>query len=344
MNYIKYTLKSIFNIAKKKDGDKNEMKNENPAHFELVKKQNSRVVRNLLKKTGALSVSKIAELAGLTYPTVLALLKELADMGEVKISKETKSFGGRPGIQYELHAEYQYALVMYFDDCSLRGEVYDARGNSVNVVYTDTMTKEIEVLDIVRFVQEIKEQYPRLSAVALGVPGAVCETEITYLPKFPNLQGEKLAETIKNELGLMVFIENDMNAIAFSESTDWKDFAHLVYADEDCCIGVGIVMQGEVIKGSHGYAGELEYLCTDMKNQKDTFVTSIAVLTCVLDLPDILLSGKCCTQQNVQEIIEELRTRIPEERIPKLHIVKELDGKYEAGLLKRVLEYWEKVL
>ena len=317
------------------------MKKENPAHFDLVKKQNSRIVRNLLKEGDTISISKIAEMAGLTYPTVLGLLKELADSGEVKVSKEAKSTGGRPGVQYELNSDFQYALVIYFDDWELRGEVYDAKGNSTGAVYVNRVSKEIGVSDIVQIVRRIKEEYPRLSAMALGIPGAVCETDIVYLPKFPCLQGKKLAEMIEDELQIKVFIENDINAVAFAESINMDNFAHIVYVDGDCCIGVGIVMQGELVKGNHGYAGELEYLCGNMKNQKVTFSMSIAVLTCVLDLPHILISGNFCTEKNLQMIIDDLKTKIPEERIPAIHIVEGISGKYEAGLLKRVFRYWE---
>ncbi|MGN1170898.1 MAG: ROK family protein, partial [Lachnospiraceae bacterium] len=137
-----------------------------------------------------------------------------------------------------------------------------------------------------------------------------------------------------------VYIENDTNAIAFAEVGRWEDFAHIMYVEEDRCIGVGIVLQGEVIKGSSGCAGEMEYLCRNMEDREDTFVTAILALTCVLNLPDILISGKFCTEENVKKIRERLSERLPEDRLPAIHVIDDMNGLYVRGLLRRILADW----
>ncbi|MCI5597337.1 MAG: ROK family protein [Lachnospiraceae bacterium] len=194
--------------------------------------------------------------------------------------------------------------------------------------------------DIVLFVKSIQEEYPFLSAVALGIPGAVDGTEIRHLPKFPGLLGNRLAEMIRSELKLDVFIENDTNAIAFAEVGKWENFAHIIYVEEDQCIGVGIVLQGQVFTGGSGCAGELDYLCENLEDREDTFVTAILAITCVLNLPDILISGDFCTRKNVKKIQERLCERIPKERIPELHVVEDMKGMYAQGLLRRILSDW----
>ena len=105
-------------------------------------------------------------------------------------------------------------------------------------------------------------------------------------------------------------------------------------------IGVGIVLQGEVMKGSNGCAGEMEYLCKNMEDREDTFVTAILALTCVLDLPDILISGKFCTEENVRKIRERLCERLPEDRLPDIHVIDDMNGLYVRGLLRRILADW----
>lgn len=316
------------------------MRKENTAHFDLVKLQNKRIIRNLLRQESPLSIAKTAEMTGLSYPTASALLKELTESGEVVISTEMETGGGRPGICYELNGTYQHALVLYFDDWTIRGKVQDAYGKNVKECQEMMADSGVETADIISYVRNIKEEFPSLSAVSIGIPGAVFETEITYLPKFPRLTGKSLAEELRQELEVEVFIENDINAMALSEAGEWENFAHIVYVEEDSCIGVGIVLNGEIVKGCHGYAGELEYLCADMTNQIDTFATSILALTCVLNLPDILISGNCCTGETVREIREALEKTLPQERIPEIHVVKDTKGKYEQGLLKRVLLAW----
>ena len=316
------------------------MKKETVAHFDLVKMQNRKIIRNLLRLESPLSIAQVAEKIGLSYPTASGLLKELTAAGEVKVSKQQNIAGGRPGICYELNAEYQYGLIIYFDDWSLKGEIYDAFGNLKKDYLWEKIDAEIEAEDVTNYIREVKEEFPTLSAVAIGIPGAVHENKIMHLPKFPKLLGERLSEYLREELDIEVFIENDINAIAFAEVGAWENFAHIVYVDPAECIGVGIVMQGQIVKGGQGFAGEMEYLCDDMKNREDVFVTSIMSLICVLNLEDILVSGAFCTEENIKKVKDRLCTLLPRDIIPNIHIIKETKGLYAKGLLRKILLVW----
>ena len=316
------------------------MQRENIAHFDLVKMQNRRVIRNLLREESPLSIAKVASKVGLSYPTASGLLKELVSSGEALVSEMQDIAGGRPGICYELNPAYQYALTAYFDDWSIKAEVYDALGKPVKKYSKEHLTSDIDATEIVAFIKMIQGEYPSLSAVAIGIPGAVHETEIRHLPKFPGLLGNHLAELISSELKLDVYIENDTNAIALAEVGRWENFAHIIYVEEDQCIGVGIVLQGQVFKGSTGCAGEMDSLCRNLEDREDTFVTAILALTCVLNLPDILISGAFCTRENVRKIQERLCERLPKERLPELHVIEDMKGLYAQGLLRRILADW----
>ena len=316
------------------------MQRENAAHFDLVKMQNRRVIRNLLREESPLSIAKVASKVGVSYPTATGLFKELASTGEVLVSEMQDVAGGRPGICYELNPDYQYALTAYFDDWSIKAEVYDSFGKPVKPYSLEHLSSGTDAAEIVSFIRTIQEEYPSLSAVSIGIPGAVYGTEIRHLPKFPRLLGNHLAETIRSELNLDVYIENDTNAIALAEANQWTDFAHIIYVDEDTCIGVGIVLQGQLFTGNAGCAGEMDYLCPHLEDPEDTFVTAILALTCVLNLPDILISGTFCTQENVNRIRNRLCERLPKELIPRLHVIEDRNTLYTQGLLRKILTVW----
>lgn len=316
------------------------MTKETAAHFDLIKMQNRKMLRNLLRTESPLSIAKAAEKTGLSYPTVSGLLKELLLEGQVLISEQQNIAGGRPGICYELNAAYQYGLTLFFDDMLLQGKVYDATGTTVRDYLWKGFTREISAGDIAEYVGEVKQAYPALTAVAIGVPGAVKEKIIMYLPKFPALVGDGLANALHEKCGVDVFMENDINAIAFAEVGEWENFAHIVYVEEDHCIGVGIVLDGEIVRGSQGFAGELEYLCEDLQDEEKTFLTGITALTCVLNLSLILVSGSFCTEENVRRLREKLACKLPVDRIPELHIVDSTGELYDRGLFRKILLAW----
>lgn len=314
------------------------MKKESIAHFDLVKNQNRRVIRNLLRQKSPQSVAQLVQQSELTYPTVAGLLKELLQRDEVLMCSEMESCGGRPGVRYMLNRDYQYGCVMYFKDWTLKGIIYNTYGVAVEHINFE-VASEAQTQDIVNIVKEIKCKYKNLSVLALGIPGTVLGDEITYLPRFPYLQGRELTKSLSEDLGIKVFIENDMNATVLAEIESYSSFAHIAYIGE--CLGVGIVVDGHVIKGSRGYAGEFEYLCEDVKNQEEVFEKSILALVCVLDLPYILISGEKCSPKSIAKVIVQLGLKLPKERIPKIELVQDMNFKYEQGLLKKILMDWE---
>ena len=316
------------------------MRKDGAAHFDLVKLQNRRVIRNLLREESPLSVAKAAAKVGLSYPTASGLLKELAAAGEALVSGVQDAAGGRPGVCYELNPAYRYALTAYFDDWSLTAELHDAFGRTIRQYSMEDISSETEPREIVAFVRSIQAEYPALSAVAIGIPGVALGTEIRHLPKFPKLVGGDLAKALQSELNLDVYIENDTNAIAFAEVGRWEDFAHIIYVEEDGCIGVGIVLQGQVLRGSAGCAGEMDCLCGDLRDRENAFVTAILALACVLNLPDILISGDFCTEEAVRRIETRLRERLTEEQMPDIHVIEDMKGLYTQGLLRRILASW----
>ena len=311
---------------------------EKTAHFEQVKRHNRKLIRNTLRIQHPMRIAEIVEVTSLSYPTVSALLTELQESREVLINPETESCGGRPGMRYELNSLYQHALVMYFHDWKLKMNVYDSYGEKVWGNELD-VSSDVRAKDIEHSVIQVKEKFFALSTVVLGVPGVVCNGVITFLPKFPKLEGEALNHNLENNHGLYTIIENDINAVALADSIRFQNFAHIAYVNE--CIGAGIVLNGDIVRGAMGYAGELEYLCEDLSNQEHSFAAGILALSCVLDLPDVLISGQNCKEATKEAVYQLLKKEMPEERIPTIHIADDMEERYKRGLLKLALLKWE---
>ncbi len=311
---------------------------ESPAHFELVKKQNKKVIRNLLHIESSLSVSQLAERAELSYPTVSQLLKELHKSGEVQVISEKESCGGRPGIRYELNYEYQYAAIMYFKDWYLKCSIYNAGG--IRVEQKEMLIDENITVDrLVSFIESIKGQYKALSAIGFGIPGVALDGEIKFLPKFKNLEGKYLYQVITEKFAINIIIENDINAIAMAETDKWESFAHVI--EIDGCIGAGIVLKGELLRGTRGYAGEMEYLCNNMSDRILSFAQAIQAIICVLDFNEIIITADGFGESEIVCIQEKLKNMLPKDRMPELHIVDNAFDMYEKGLLKFVMQKWK---
>lgn len=307
-------------------------------HQDNIKEQNIRQIRNILRQQKEMKIADIAKQTGLSYPTVSKLIKELTKKKIVMQCKEKASCGGRPGAKFTICAEYQQALLMYFENGFLKCYVYDYSEKEIETREYKAQ-QDISVGDIIAILYDFLEKYQNITILVVGIPGATLGKEIVYLPAYPRLVGNELARYCIEELGIDFYVENDTNAIAFAEREGRTSFAHIAYINH--CIGVGIIYEGNVMEGANGYAGEMEYLCENMKDVKQTLTTCILSLTCVMDLPEILISGDECYCGLGKELMDMLSDRMSRYRIPSIQIVEDITSYYKKGLKMRITYQWE---
>lgn len=122
---------------------------------------------------------------------------------------------------------------------------------------------------IVALIRKVSEAADRnrtpIGAIGVGVPGpvdvarGVVGEPVTHVPE---LAGRPLARELGVEFGLPVFVDNDVNALALGE---WMYGAgrrarSLVVLAMGTGLGAGIVLDGRIVRGAAGFAGELGHI------------------------------------------------------------------------------------
>lgn len=317
---------------------KSRVSEEKKKHFQQVKEENKRSIRNLLLENGVQGIADLAGSSGLSYPTVSALIGELADEGQVRALAETESRGGRPGLRYEIDPSYRQGLVLTLMAEGMQGLVYDAAGTLIGE-YQLHVEPLVTAKQLAAEIVRICKKHERITDIALGIPGAVHEQEIIHLPRFPKLLGGDLAAQIREQTNASLYLENDLNAIVLTEVAKYHDFAHIAWIGG--CIGVGIVLDGQVIKGSQGYAGEVDALFAEGEPEEERLAKCITALTCVLNLPHIIVSGEIYQKELLEAALEKVGGRMPKERIPQLHMAEDTKELCRRGLRERIWQAWK---
>jgi glucokinase len=100
-----------------------------------------------------------------------------------------------------------------------------------------------------------------VGAIGVGVPGSVDPMTgvIVESHHTPELTGHHLGRALGARFALPAFVDNDVNALALSE---WmfglgRGTNSLVVLATGTGIGAGIVLDGRLVRGGAGYAGEL---------------------------------------------------------------------------------------
>lgn len=118
------------------------------------------------------------------------------------------------------------------------------------------------------FIAQLKALYQRFAcdyavqAVGVGMPASVCPRTQT-LHQMPNLalvDGKRFVADLKAALPVPVAVENDVNVAALAEYRYGVGGEPLVLVALGTGIGMGVVVNGRLLRGYRGAAGEIAYL------------------------------------------------------------------------------------
>ncbi len=110
---------------------------------------------------------------------------------------------------------------------------------------------------------ELNEPYDRLQAIGVGAPGFI-EMETGFIYHAVNIGWKDFAlkEELEKETGLSVTVDNDANIAALGEM--WKGAGDgakdLLCVTLGTGVGGGLVINGQIVHGVNGMAGEIGHL------------------------------------------------------------------------------------
>ena len=165
-------------------------------------------------------------------------------------------------------ADDRLAIGIDIGGTKVAGGVVDAQGTVLRRARRDTphrSTSPRVVEDtIVSVVEELLAEQPdRVRAVGIGAAGFVAADRATVVFA-PHLswRNEPLREALGRRLALPIFVDNDANASVWAEHRfgAGRGESHLVMVNLGTGIGGGIVLDGAVVRGRFGIAGEFGHM------------------------------------------------------------------------------------
>jgi predicted NBD/HSP70 family sugar kinase len=122
-----------------------------------------------------------------------------------------------------------------------------------------------------------------IDGAVVGVPGVVDAASgvVGLADNVPGLSGMAFGDELEARLGLPAQVENDINLAALGEQ--WRgvaggvdDFAFLSIGTG---LGAGVVLHGELHRGRHGAAGELDYAAAGLGVDLDPCAAALSAFT-----------------------------------------------------------------
>jgi len=230
-----------------------------------------RAILGLVFRRGPITQLEIANEVDRSQQTVSRLIARLIERGSLRQGERISSGKrGQLSTSIEIVPNYAYSFGVAILWDALAVTVMDFSGAVLDKRLTVmTLMTHDEVVDALRtMIEELSEQWlpdkSRIFGVGVGIPGTFMrETRQLNTPlileEWANMDIEAVLE---DDLGLPVWVENDGNAAAIGESLvgvgRWaKDFVYLYIATG---LGGGVILNGELLRGKHGNAGEVAQL------------------------------------------------------------------------------------
>ncbi|KHO61402.1 MULTISPECIES: ROK family transcriptional regulator [Thermoanaerobacter] len=240
----------------------------------LVKQINKSIVLNTIRKKGNISRAEIAGITGLNKSTVSFLVDELINEGFVKEEGPGESKGGRKPIILSINNKAGCIIGIDLDVNYILIVLTDLMANVIWEKKIDVKIGETQQTIIERLIELIDEAISNapetirgILGIGIGVPGIVDYKKGSILLA-PNLKWENvpLKQIIEDKFKIKVHIDNEANVGAIGEK--WfgvgAKYNNLVYVSAGIGIGTGIIINGELYRGTVGLAGEMGHMTIDI--------------------------------------------------------------------------------
>lgn len=239
----------------------------NPGAAELLR---------LLRTRGELSRAEIAGATGWARVTVTARLDELVDTGLVRATSGRSGARGRPAATYAFDPGRADLLVADVGAagarvalCDLAGQVLTHRDLQLQIGDGPDVVLET-VANALRALTTGHHDLPW--GVGVGLPGPVEHPRgrVVSPPIMTGWDGVVVPDRLGPLFGAPVLVENDANAMAWGEHRAGPaPVPDMIFVKVGTGIGMGIIAQGQVLRGASGAAGDLGHTWADAPEAQD---------------------------------------------------------------------------
>lgn len=233
---------------------------------------NRSLVLRILCDHGPLSRADLAGMAGVTRATIGNIVQDLLDAGMVEELEPRHGTGlvGRPGrpLWFGQRAGLSGAAALGRGTCEVA--LINARGDVLDAVDAefdpDATTSTSAANAITKGLARVLPSSSRdVLGVGIAVPGVCDPSTGTILGsgQLPGLLGTDLVDRVATKVEPRVLLDNDARAQAlgekwFGEGRGVPSFASVQTGHG---LGLGLVLDGAIVRGRHGDAGELGHTC-----------------------------------------------------------------------------------
>jgi glucokinase-like ROK family protein len=241
-----------------------------------MREYNRLLVLNCVRYFGPIARVVIARQTGLSRTTISTIMEELLKDGLVR-EGETRSLtstGGRPATLVHFNDTAGYVIGVDMGRSHLTVLLTDL---SANVVARRSGPLSIDEgpdrclmqvgAELHDFLAEQKVEWSQIVGIGMGMPGPLDWRlhKLIAPPRMPGWNNVEVQRILRQQFSVPVYMENDANMGALGETHygGARGVTDLAYVKLGTGIGAGLVIGGQLYRGSRGSAGEIGHVTID---------------------------------------------------------------------------------
>lgn len=249
-----------------------------------IRQLNRRALLSHIRYEGAQSRSALGPALALSPAAVSSVVNDLLSEGLLIEAESTTRDGrkGRPISLLTLNANAAYALGIVLRPTKTETELsaawVDYTGNATpidNIKVTTHQNLDTLISSIQAALETLEKAVPnveRISGITVAIPGVVEGDTIPMAPKLSFIEGTKFIQRLQETVKYPISFQNDVNLAAMSELHQQPRLRDLSFAYLHLYTGFGSAMaiEGKILNGSGGWAGEIGRLHINKREPNTT--------------------------------------------------------------------------
>lgn len=231
---------------------------------DIKKKQNISSILSILYFDGPLTIANLAKTLHTSVPSVTSIINELIlDEWLIETGSIKTKTGRRPS-QFDLNPNKKTFTII---DINVYSSTFYLINIKNEILAKEIFEQSITDSDILNKTFENLKSFEKTNgvswAVGASIPGLIsAEQGINFT--YPNLnhEGVSFAKWISAKIEKDVFVLHDTKASMIGEHHFGlaKDKKDVLLINLDWGIGLGVLTNGDILKGTDGFAGELGHI------------------------------------------------------------------------------------
>jgi N-acetylglucosamine repressor len=239
----------------------------------LLRDLNQNIVFNLIAEHATISRTELAKKSRLPAATITRIVGDFIAAGLVSEGASEESSGGRRPVLLSINPSAGHVVGVKLREDSMTVTVCDI---SCTPLFTceqqipggATPQQVVEVIAeaVKQCCSEAGVSIRRVLGVGVGLSGLIDSSRgICRYSAILGWRDVELGPALEFKLHLPVRVDNDVNTLAVAERYfgAGRDAANFLLVTVGRGVGLGIVVRGEIYRGSHGGAGEFGHMTVD---------------------------------------------------------------------------------